>query len=104
MRAGKLDRRITIRRATYTVNGYGEEVPEWCNIDSVWARQLPSRGSERFAAQEIAATKMVTFNIRYRSDLTERDRIVFDGKEYNITSIREIGRRVGLEFDAVADG
>lgn len=111
MRAGKTDRRITIRRAFTLPNDFGEQVESWFDISEVWAQQRPIRGGERFAAQEQAGTQVLTFHIRYRGDLTVRDRIAFKGfdpsseltaKEYNITDVREIGRGSVTEFDAVA--
>lgn len=102
MRAGKLDRRITIRRATTAANDFGEEIETWADVATVWAQQRPNRGGERFAAQQMVGTKVLTFQIRYRSDVTNRDRVVYNGREYNILDVREIGRRVVTEFDAVA--
>lgn len=44
------------------------------------------------------------FRTRYRADLalTVQDRLVFDGKTWDIHDIREIGRRVFTEIDATA--
>jgi len=102
MRAGKLDRRITIQRASVTVNAFGEEAEVWTDIATVWAQQRPNRGAERFTAQEIAGQAVMTFHIRYRADIAKTDRIKYEGRLWNITDIREIGRRVVTEIDAVA--
>lgn len=108
MRAGKLDRRITIERATYETNDFGEEVEIWECVATVWAQQRPVRGAERFTAQEFAGTRTLTFHIRYTPSLTVRDRIRFKNhgeaaeRTYNIVDVREIGRGVVTEFDAVA--
>ena len=102
MRAGKLDRRVTIERAALTTNDFGEVVEAWQCVATVWAQQRPNRGGERFAAQQTVGGKVLTFHIRYRSDLTTRDRLIYDGLTYNILDIREIGRRVVSEIDAAA--
>lgn len=104
MRAGKLDRRLTIRRFTETGrNEFNEPVISWADVATVWAQQRPNRGSERFAAAQIAGTAVMTFHIRYRSDITVQDRLVYEGQEYEIVAPpREIGRRVVTEIDAVA--
>lgn len=108
MRAGKLDRRIIIERAEVTTDDFGNDVESWMDVATVWAQQRPVRGDERFSAQELAGTRVMSFHIRYRSDLTSRDRIRFKNhgdaveRTYNITDVREIGRGVVTEFDAVA--
>lgn len=104
MRAGKLDRRLTIRRLTETGrNAYNEPIIEWADVASVWAQQRPDRGSERFSAAQVAGTSVMTFHIRYRSDVSVQDRLVYEGREYEIIAPpREIGRRVVTEIDAIA--
>jgi SPP1 family predicted phage head-tail adaptor len=104
MRAGKLDRRLIVRRLTETGrNAYNEPIVEWADVTTVWAQQRPERGSERFAAAKIAGTAVMTFQIRYRADVTVEDRLVYEGREYEIMAPpREIGRRVVTEIDAIA--
>lgn len=104
MRAGKLDRRLTIRRYQKTgTNAFNEPVMAWSDVVTVWAQQRPERGSERFAAAQVNGTAVMTFHIRFRGDLTVRDRIVYEGTEYEIVAPpREIGRRVVTEIDCIA--
>jgi SPP1 family predicted phage head-tail adaptor len=102
MRAGKLDRRVTIRRATVTYDAFNEPVQAWADVATVWAQQRPNRGGERFTAQEIAGAAVITFHIRHRSDVTVADRIQHDGREWDIRDVREIGRRVVTEIDCTA--
>ncbi|WP_421925483.1 phage head closure protein [Neoaquamicrobium sediminum] len=104
MRAGKLDRRVTIRRLTETGrNAFNEPIVEWADVATVWAQQRPNRGSERFAAAQVNGTAVMTFHIRYRSDLSTTDRILYEGREYEIVAPpREIGRRVVTEIDCIA--
>ena len=104
MRAGKLDRRLTIRRFMETGrNEFNEPILEWADIATVWAQQRPERGSERFAAAQVAGSSVMTFHIRYRPDVTTKDRLGYKGREYEIIAPpREIGRRVVTEIDAIA--
>lgn len=104
MRAGKLDRRVTIRRMTgTTTNEFNEPVEVWADVATVWAQQRPNRGSERFAAEQQAGTAVMTFHIRYRSDVSAMDRLIYEGRSYEIVAPpREIGRRVVTEIDAIA--
>lgn len=102
MRAGKLDRRITIQRAEITTDDFGADIEIWNDVVTVWAQQRPNRGGERFSAQQVSGSNVLTFCIRYRPDLTTHDRVVYNELTFNVTDVRELGRHVETEFDAVA--
>lgn len=105
MRAGRLDRRITIQRKSVTQSDSGEEVVTWTDVDTVYAEKVENRGDERFAAQQLVGHAIVTFRIRWSDtvkEVTDEHKIVFDGRDYDITAVREIGRRVGIEMDCFA--
>lgn len=104
MRAGKLDRRLKILRLQAGApNEFNEVEDTWQEVAEVWAQQRPDRGSERFAAAQVAGTSVMTFHIRYRSDVTVKDRLGYEGRIYEIISPpREIGRCVVTEIDAIA--
>lgn len=105
MRAGDLDRSIVIQAATTTQNAFGEPVETWAKIHTdatIAARIVPTRGAERFTAQQVVGKAVVTFRVRYRTDVTTLNRIVYDSRNWDITDVREIGRREGLEIDATA--
>jgi SPP1 family predicted phage head-tail adaptor len=103
MRAGALDRRIALQRATTAPNSFNEPVETWADLATVWAQQRPDRGAERFAAQEIVGRAVMTFHIRYRTDVRITDRILYQGRIWNILDVREVGRRVVTEIDAVTE-
>lgn len=98
----KLDRRITIQRPVANQNAFGEPIITWTDVDAIWAEKRDMRGMERFAAQQVMAEVDAKFVIRYRSDVTPLNRIVFDGRNYDIASVLELGRREALEILAVA--
>jgi SPP1 family predicted phage head-tail adaptor len=105
MRAGALDRRIVLQRATFAPNDFNEPVATWSDLITVWAAVYQVTDVEQFRAQEIGAEVTTRFTIRYSSgvaDLGPTDRVAFDGREYNITGVRELGRREWLEIRAVA--
>lgn len=107
MKAGKLDRRITIQRAMITRDDYNEEVSTWADLCTVWAAYEPVRDGERFRAGERAAELSARFQIRWSSKVAEvsaEDRLMFQGKVYEITHTKEIGRREGIELTTVARG
>lgn len=105
LKAGSLDRRVTIRRLGAGVNELNEPVGAWADLATVWASYSPVSDGERMKAGEISADKMARFQIRYSSQVASidpRDRLFFDGAEWEIVGVKEISRRVGLEITAVA--
>ncbi len=101
MRAGDLDRLITIEQPTESVDAYGAPTQTWATLAQVWAQVKPVRGSEYFAAQQMNARVDAVFRVRYRTDLTTKMRISYNSETYDIQGIIEIGRREGLELMAV---
>lgn len=90
--AGELDRRITIQRATVTLNEFNEEIETWGDLTTVWAKRRDASATESYRAQEVGAQISARFLIRYSSqvaDVNPRDRLVIDGREYNIKRVTE---------------
>lgn len=100
MISARMDRQITIQE--YTVTGYddyGEGVKDWTNIATVWAEKKQQSARETWQAGKVVETEMA-FKIRYRSGVDETCRVVYNGTNYDITGVREIGRQDGLEIMA----
>lgn len=102
MKAGDLDRRITILALTVERDDFGGVVETWSEVATVWARYLPGAGNERFMAATTYAETQARFHIRWRGDVTPEYRLSYDGKEWDILSVNEIERREGLEIAAKA--
>ena len=102
--AGALDRRITIRRAAITYNAFNEPVETFNDLVTVWANRNEVTAGEAYRAKEVGAELTTRFLIRYSSQVASvdpRDRIRFDGYEYNVTAVRNIDRNRWREIDAV---
>lgn len=103
MEAGRLDRRVTIQQSQVTGhNSFNEPIRTWVDLATVWAQVTDVGGREYFAAAAVQAERTSRFLIRWRSDVTETMRISYGGKIYDIRSIAEVGRRVGLDIRAQA--
>lgn len=98
MRAGRLDRLITIQRKTSAVDSFGEPIETWATLVTVWSEMIPVRGQERYAAMQEIAEIDTVFKVRFRTGITPLDRISYDSRIYDITHVLEIGRREGLEL------
>lgn len=105
IRAGELDRRITIQRALITRDAFNAEVETWTDLCTVWAKYEPVRDGEKFRAGERAADLSARFTIRHSSqvaDINGRDRLIFENRTHQIINHKEIGRREGIELTTVA--
>lgn len=102
MRAGKLDRTITIERKTETVSDSGAVVTAWTNIATVRAEIVQQSASEFLTGFGEAENGTVIFRVRYLAGITTADRIIYAGIAHDLKEIVEIGRRRGLELRAVA--
>lgn len=107
--AGNLDRRIIIQRATTTLNEFNEPVETWGDLTTVWARRIDASAAESYRAQEVGAQISARFRVRYSTliaTVNPRDRIVFDGRQYNITRVSEPEgtRNQWRDIDAAARG
>lgn len=103
MRAGDLDRRITLTRYGISYDSDNAPVEAYTTIATVSASWRRASAREVLASSEIGAMASDIFEIRYSStvaDLNPKDRLTYQGSEYNITAVDEIDRRVGLRIAA----
>lgn len=98
---GELDQRISVKRETRTADGTGGFTVADTTVATLWAHVRPKRGKEVGIHDKVEAPAMYIFAIRYRSDLLERDRITWNGDDYNIRAIlTRGGRKMFLELEA----
>lgn len=102
MRAGRLDRRITIERPASTIDPEGAEVPGWATHATVWAEVHMVAAKERLGAPQTLGVRTAKIRIRHRSDLGPEMRIRYGGAVWGIDGIAELGRREALEILATA--
>jgi SPP1 family predicted phage head-tail adaptor len=89
MRAGRLNKRISIERITETKNDFGEFVYAWSELAKRSAGIEPLNGKEYFSS--VGENSGVTTRIRIRYDsvtatITNADRVNHGGTIYNIVS------------------
>ena len=83
------NKKITIYRLQRDGEGsFADE--ERVNVCSPWANWVNVHGSEVWAAESVQAQKAATVTIRYRKDIDEQCRIVYNGIVYDIVSIDNI--------------
>lgn len=98
MRAGAMDRKITIQSRAVTQDNQGSPVETWSTFASVWAQKSDIRGQVSLIDDKETGISNTKFSIRYLSGLNMQMRISYDGIIYHIDDIAEIGRRDGHDI------
>ena len=102
MNVGRMYRRLLLKRRAIAQSASGEPIETFTDLATVWGQRVELRGAERYESQQVAAKVDVKYIIRYRDDVGPLDRFTEGGREYDISAVLEIGRRVGLELHAQA--
>lgn len=94
MRAGALNRRLKVQTRAGTQDALGQPVESWSDTFSAWANVRTRGGLETIRDDREQPVGRVSFRIRYRSDVTTAQRVVFNGEIYAITAVLhdELGR------------
>lgn len=101
LQPGELDQQVTIQSKTVTRNALGEEIVQWVDARTVWAKAMPMRGREYLAGAALEESADVRFLTRYRSDFENTQRLVWRGVPHDIRSIADVeGARVAIEIIA----
>ncbi len=99
MKAEKMDRKITLQRLTdTTVDAYGTATFTWADLAIVPAQMIQRSTTEFVRAQGSGEDEIIVFRLRYFAGLTNADRLMFDGRPFNITELTELGRKDGIEL------
>lgn len=106
--AGKRNRRITILRLTTTEDpGSGQQIEAWSPLSTEWASWRRASAREQLAASEISATVTDVFELAHTSvtaSVTPLDRVEYEGCQYNLEEVTEIGFREGVMLRGNARG
>jgi SPP1 family predicted phage head-tail adaptor len=103
MRAGKLDRPITIERATTAIDDAGTPQTTWATVATLRA-QIITQSAQEFIRAEGGGTSenAIVFRTRYVEGVQLDDRVTYEGASFDVKETKEIGRRRGLEIRCIA--
>lgn len=93
---GGLRHRITFQEENRSDDGAGGGDVAWANItgvNTVWGKVEPVSAGEGMLSMQLQNTVTHKITIRYKPDVTENMRIVYDGRYFNIRGIRHIEER-----------
>ena len=97
-----MDRRILILQRSTSTDAWNQNLGSYVQVLEVWAEVKDLGAKEREEADQRVTVNPKIFTIRYRSEVSTKHRISYDGDIYQITGITEIGRKEGLRITAVA--
>lgn len=102
MRAGRMDRRVKLRKLVESQSDSGAVVETPLLVGTLWAQKQPERGTERFAEDQVQGWATVTWRVRWfqenLEDPTVKWQLLEGTRVYDILEVREIGRREGWEL------
>lgn len=99
MRAGKLDRVLTIERyLPGTPDRYGTVADGFATPMTLRAQVVKSSTEEFMQIAGTMDKSIVIFRIRFLAGVTTADRVTYDGVAFDIREAKEIGRRRALEL------
>lgn len=100
---GQLDRRITIYESSKTQNAIGEEKEVDVVVCRPWAKLDEVSGGEEVDGKILHKTQR-SFTVRFRDEINTKSnqlKVDFEGTKYNVTHVKQIGRRDFIELQCV---
>ncbi|MFN9476363.1 phage head closure protein [Acidovorax sp.] len=99
LRAGSLNRRITIQQPAEVQDALGQPIPGWVDVASVWADIRMKSGLEAIKAGAPVSTVQASIRIRYREGVTAGMRVVHNLVAYNIQAVMpDVSGRMYLDL------
>jgi SPP1 family predicted phage head-tail adaptor len=100
-RPGELNERITLQSKVYIPDGLGGGSLSLEPVATVWAAVRPASGGETENSERVEATTKYKFILRYRTDLTAAQVVLWRGIDYNVRAILDRGpSALYLEIEA----
>jgi head-tail adaptor len=104
MRAGLMDRVLTLQRVSTTPSDSGAVLEAWSTVVTLRAQLVSTAVDEINKDQGDTTNIAITFRTRWFHDVRLSDRLIYQEKFFNILQTKEIGRRRGLEIKAIRVG
>ena len=90
---GRYPHRVIVQRLTKMPDDGGGYFSSWVNVDQLRAMVAPLSGAELLQAQRL--NNQITHRIltKYTKNLSESDRILWNGRTFNIVSLLNVQER-----------
>jgi len=99
------NRLVRIERATATADTFNEPIETWTLLAEVWAERRDLSDGERFSRDGTMAHLTTRFTVQWLPELDNlgaRDRIICDGRIFDINGVKEAINDMWLEVTAAA--
>jgi SPP1 family predicted phage head-tail adaptor len=90
---GRLRHRVTLQQDTGTKNANHEIVPTWTDVASIYCAVKGVSGVEAIQGMQLDATTTHLVEMRYRSDVQPRMRLLWGSRVLNISSVVDLKDR-----------
>lgn len=95
--AGRLRRRVTIRRQTRVAKESGGFETTWADLATVWAEVIGLNGREAVIGHALQGVSYYRITIRFGADVIDADQLRYGAIDLNIRSVSDPdGRREQL--------
>lgn len=98
MRAGALDRLVTLQNRTLVTDNEGNTTEAFTDLADVYASRRDTLGSERIASGAEVAAADAVYRIRWRDDVSTTTRLQEGNLVWDVLAFSELGRRDGLDL------
>jgi SPP1 family predicted phage head-tail adaptor len=89
VKAGALNRKITLQTRDSGTDDAGQPVQTWTDLASVWADIRGANGLNTIKASlDGVEINAYSFRIRYRTDVDATKRVVYGGQNYDVKQVR----------------
>lgn len=92
IRAGLLNKLIKIYKPQVVINEYGEQDEGFVYYRTIRAREIYNSGNRQNENGDITYNYQRTFEVRHYQNITDRDRIEYNGKMYMILSVEPLDK------------
>jgi head-tail adaptor len=97
MRAGSLDRVIQFQQRSTGLDYNGTPIDVWTAFATMRAQKLENATENRESDRGDTTDAIITFRMHWIDGITLNNRLSFEGQDFKITRLKEVGRRIGLD-------
>lgn len=87
---GEMRNRIVLQSLGGSTDAGGGQTTSYSTATTVWAKVENVSGNEGMFGDQLRETSNYKFTIRYYSSLTEKHRISYNSKLFNITHVKDV--------------
>lgn len=100
--AGQLRHRAQLQQPRNSQDSYGQKVPVWETVATVWVSVEPISGRELTQASQTQADATHRVHLRYYPGLAPRWQLLYRGRTLRALSVRDIEERgIWMELECV---